>query len=91
MIIPFPNIEFIPIVFYFCSLYRLIEQRGSELIYVLPPDHMPRYESLLTALEVESKTLGIRSYGLSDTTLEEVIEFDRFVNVLKILEMLSNC
>ena len=77
------NIECIFIVFNFCSLYRLIEQRGSELIYVLPPDHMPRYESLLTALEVESKTLGIRSYGLSDTTLEEVlIEFDRFVNVL---------
>jgi len=50
----------------------LIEQRGSELVYVLPTHHMARYESLLSALETESQRLGIRSYGVSDTTLEEI-------------------
>ena len=51
---------------------KLIEQRGSELVYVLPLKHMAKFEVLLSSLEVEKSRLGIRSYGVSDTTLEEV-------------------
>ena len=51
---------------------KLIEQRGSELVFVLPPNMRTKYEGLLTSLESESPRLGIRSYGMSDTTLEEI-------------------
>lgn len=50
----------------------LWEQRGDETVYVLPIQSMPLYEKLLIDLEKKRKILSIRSYGLSDTTLEEV-------------------
>ncbi|CAH1158803.1 unnamed protein product, partial [Phyllotreta striolata] len=45
---------------------------GSELSYQLTDNYAPLFESLLKQLEIESESLGIRSYGISLTTLEEV-------------------
>ena len=64
---------------------KLIEQRGSELVFVLPPNMRSKYEGLLTSLEAESPRLGIRSYGMSDTTLEEI-----FLKVTH-LQFVANC
>ncbi|XP_050517572.1 phospholipid-transporting ATPase ABCA3-like isoform X2 [Diabrotica virgifera virgifera] len=45
---------------------------GSELTYLLVDDHVHVFEPMLRELETESEMLGIRSYGISLTTLEEV-------------------
>jgi energy-coupling factor transporter ATP-binding protein EcfA2 len=61
---------------------RLLEQIGSEIIYVLPTDDqnvVKKFEHLFTELDRYMAKLKIKSYGLSDTTLEEVREsFKRF-------------
>ena len=59
-------------VFHLFRSAKLIEHRGDELVFVLPPNMRAKYEGLLTNLESESSRLGIRSYGMSDTTLEEI-------------------
>ena len=54
---------------------RLLEQIGSEVIYVLPTDDpavVKKFEQLFTVLDRYMAKLKIKSYGLSDTTLEEV-------------------
>ncbi len=62
---------------------RLLEQIGSELIYVLPTStasrsqsaggkNNKRFELLFSELERYMEKMNIKSYGLSDTTLEEV-------------------
>lgn len=45
---------------------------GSELTYLLVDDQVQVFEPMLQQLETESERLGIRSYGISLTTLEEV-------------------
>ncbi|KAK4876909.1 hypothetical protein RN001_009415 [Aquatica leii] len=45
---------------------------GKELTYVLGEEYAPVFEEMLNKLEHESKALGIESYGISLTTLEEV-------------------
>ncbi|XP_057661740.1 phospholipid-transporting ATPase ABCA3-like [Diorhabda carinulata] len=45
---------------------------GSELTYLLTESNAPVFEAMLTQLELESKKLGVRSYGISLTTMEEV-------------------
>ena len=55
---------------------RLLEQIGSEVIYVLPTDDpavVKKFEQLFAVLDRYMAKLRIKSYGLSDTTLEEVI------------------
>ena len=69
-------------VFHLFRSAKLIEHRGDELVFVLPPNMRAKYEGLLTNLESESSRLGIRSYGMSDTTLEEIF--------LKVKESSSN-
>lgn len=54
---------------------RLLEEIGSEIIYVLPTDDVntvKKFEFLFTELDRYMSRLKIRSYGLSDTTLEEI-------------------
>ena len=54
----------------------LHEQIGSEVIYVLPTDDpavVKKFEQLFAVLDRYMAKLRIKSYGLSDTTLEEVI------------------
>ncbi|XP_074034978.1 phospholipid-transporting ATPase ABCA3 isoform X2 [Leptinotarsa decemlineata] len=45
---------------------------GSELTYLLEDSQAAIFEPLLQEVEHESKRLGIRGYGISLTTLEEV-------------------
>ena len=47
---------------------------GTELSYQLPDDkaHTLVYEQLFDALDKNLGQLGIASYGISDTSLEEV-------------------
>lgn len=45
---------------------------GSELTYVLNENQSPLFEEMLHELEQKSDELGITSYGISLTTLEEV-------------------
>ncbi len=53
----------------------LMENVGAELTYQLPNDkaHTATYEALFTKLDANLQHLGISSYGVSDTTLEEVL------------------
>ncbi|KAF5269887.1 hypothetical protein FQR65_LT05685 [Abscondita terminalis] len=45
---------------------------GSELTYVLSEEYLSIFEQMLNELELNSATLGVRSYGISLTTLQEV-------------------
>ncbi|CAG9855955.1 unnamed protein product [Phyllotreta striolata] len=45
---------------------------GSELTYLLVDQQVSVFEPMLSQLESDSERLGIRSYGISLTTLEEV-------------------
>lgn len=45
---------------------------GSELSYQLPDEHAQKFETMLSELEDAGEQLGLSSYGVSLTTLEEV-------------------
>lgn len=45
---------------------------GSELSYLLNEDQSPQFEAMLRDLENNGESLGVRSFGISLTTLEEV-------------------
>ncbi|KAK9685301.1 ABC transporter [Popillia japonica] len=45
---------------------------GSELTYILAEDQAVVFEKMLADLESKSKTLGVNSYGISLTTMQEV-------------------
>lgn len=54
---------------------RLKDTQGGDMIYSLPPfnsKNASSYRSLLTALDANLDDLQLGSYGISDTTLEEV-------------------
>ena len=53
---------------------KLRECFGHELAYTLPPSERATggFTELFQQLEAQSINLGIESYGISDTTLEEV-------------------
>lgn len=55
---------------------HLVENIGSELKFVLPTNHgqLAHFEELFRSLEERKQTLGISSYGISDSSLEEVTE-----------------
>jgi hypothetical protein len=55
------------------KLAYLIEETSTELVYQLPDDdaELRKFESLFTDLEKNHKSLGISSFGISDTSLEE--------------------
>ena len=45
---------------------------GAELSFVLPKEQSAKFEELFTDLEQNQDSLGIGSFGVSVTTLEEV-------------------
>ena len=51
---------------------QLLSQSGLELSYRLPFACVPAFPALLKTLDTQSRELGIQSYGLGVTTLEEV-------------------
>uniref|UniRef100_A0A8C3D3U1 P-type phospholipid transporter n=1 Tax=Cairina moschata TaxID=8855 RepID=A0A8C3D3U1_CAIMO len=53
---------------------KLIESIGQELVYLLPSKHFKQrsYASLFRELEETLDDLGLSSFGVSDTPLEEV-------------------
>nr|CAD7402681.1 unnamed protein product [Timema poppensis] len=57
----------------FIPVACLHQHRGSELVYVLPSrENIEQLEHLLEELDSKMHQLGIHSYGITDTTLEEV-------------------
>lgn len=51
---------------------RLVDEIGSELCYQLIYDKEANFEDLFSDLEKYHTEMGISTYGISDTTLEEV-------------------
>ncbi|XP_041484930.1 uncharacterized protein LOC121431427 [Lytechinus variegatus] len=53
---------------------NLQDDIGTELVYALPVDHGERekFQELFKDLDSSLEELGIKSYGISDTTLKEV-------------------
>lgn len=53
---------------------RLVEDLGHELTYVLPYSAAKdgAFVALFRELDLKLQELGVSSYGVSDTTLEEV-------------------
>ena len=56
---------------------RLVEEIGSDIVFILPIEDcketaMKQFENLFAELDKNMKKLRITTYGLSDTTLEEV-------------------
>jgi len=53
----------------------LIENLSSELVYQLPDDaaSVGKFEQLFVDLDDRKNELGINSYGISNTSLEEVL------------------
>ncbi|XP_006914256.2 ATP-binding cassette sub-family A member 17 [Pteropus alecto] len=45
---------------------------GGEITFILPKESMHRFESLFTDLELRQVELGITSFGVSVTTMEDV-------------------
>ena len=68
-----------PVVTSFIKSYlptaQLVENIGSELTYVLPAEmaREGRFQDLFEELDKNLDKLHIGSYGVSDTTLEEVL------------------
>lgn len=53
---------------------ELVEDNSMEVCFRLPEgdDHAQRFEKLFQHLEKSYADMGISSYGISDTNLEEV-------------------
>ncbi|XP_062578503.1 ATP-binding cassette sub-family A member 7-like [Saccostrea cucullata] len=53
---------------------RLIEETTTELVFQLPDgeSELRKFETLFTDLEKNHRSLGVSSFGISDTSLEEV-------------------
>jgi hypothetical protein len=45
---------------------------GSELAYVIPKENSGRFAAMFRSLDEQKVSLGITSYGMSVTTLEDV-------------------
>lgn len=58
----------------FVSKAELVESVGTEMTYVLPTDDCngSKFENLFDALNENLEKFNISSFGVSDTTLEEV-------------------
>ncbi|KAL4476000.1 hypothetical protein ABPG72_007886 [Tetrahymena utriculariae] len=51
---------------------NLISDYSAEIAFQVPYKYVPSFEQMFGELEMQKKTLQIRSYGVSITTLEEV-------------------
>lgn len=56
---------------------ELIEEYGSEIKFSLPglSKNIDNYSQLFIYLSNNKETFGIQSFGLSDTSLEEVLQY----------------
>ena len=45
---------------------------GAELAFILPKSEAPKFPALLQELDANKQQLGISSYGIAITTLEDV-------------------
>uniref|UniRef100_T1IGZ9 ABC transporter domain-containing protein n=1 Tax=Strigamia maritima TaxID=126957 RepID=T1IGZ9_STRMM len=61
---------------------KLTRQVGSELTYLLPQESISKFPSLFEILESKKETLGIASFGVSMTTMEDVFFGVGEVNVV---------
>lgn len=59
---------------------QLIESIGQELVYLLPSKNFKQraYASLFRELEETLADLGLSSFGISDTPLEEVANLETY-------------
>ena len=67
---------------------RLVEEIGSDIVFILPiegsKEHsMKLFENLFKDLDQNLKRLKISTYGLSDTTLEEVRKTSSGIHSIK--------
>jgi len=60
---------------------RVATNIGSELSYHLPEDKVTAFEQMLGEIESNIKDLGILSYGVSLSTMENV--FVKYVSFLR--------
>ncbi|EQC39389.1 hypothetical protein SDRG_03591 [Saprolegnia diclina VS20] len=51
---------------------KVLSNVGTEMSFQLPLDHAPSFAAMFADLEAQSSDLGVLSYGISVTTLEEV-------------------
>ena len=51
---------------------KLENQASAELTYILPQSETSRFEPLLAYIEQNMLQLGVRSFGISMATMEEV-------------------
>jgi len=58
--------------------YKVLQDKGSEFSFAVPLDQQAKFPKFFDELEREQKSLGLESFGLSMTTLEEV-----FLSVIK--------
>ncbi|OBS77731.1 hypothetical protein A6R68_19880, partial [Neotoma lepida] len=56
----------------YASTATLKTNVGNELSFILPQEYTQKFEALFTALEENQERLGISSFGVSITTMEEV-------------------
>lgn len=47
-------------------------QISAEVSYLLPFDESKKFEKLFTDIESQMRNLGVNSFGISATTMEEV-------------------
>ncbi|XP_038178851.1 phospholipid-transporting ATPase ABCA3-like [Arvicola amphibius] len=64
--------EISELIHYYASAATLETNVGNELSFILPQEYTHRFEALFTALEENQENLGISSFGISITTMEEV-------------------
>ncbi|KAK7833304.1 hypothetical protein U0070_017303, partial [Myodes glareolus] len=64
--------EISKLIHYYASAATLETNVGNELSFILPQEYTHRFEALFTALEENQEKLGISSFGVSITTMEEV-------------------
>ncbi|XP_047389769.1 phospholipid-transporting ATPase ABCA3-like [Sciurus carolinensis] len=64
--------EISELIYYHAPTATLESSAGTELSFILPKEYTHRFEALFTALENRQKNLGIASFGVSITTMEEV-------------------
>ena len=51
---------------------RCVSNVGAELAYVLEKGNLPRFPQLFEDLDLHMGALGVTSYGISVTTMEDV-------------------
>ena len=51
---------------------QMASHEAGEVMFILPSNQVSKFEGLLETLETDRVMLGIESFGVSVTTMEEV-------------------